>query len=123
MPRRPKMGSKISIFPKLPKIAQKLVIGVFAAKIFVFGVKKIQNRRFDGRNHPQIMRCYILKNWIFSYFLGVFAPQRPKKVIFRKKVKLTQNHFLGLFSPEIYDFEVKNTKKHRFGGQNDPRFG
>ena len=96
--------------------------GIFCQNFRFWGQRNSKSS-FWWSKYPQIMRCYILKNWISSYFLGVFAPQRPKKVIFRKKVKLTQNHFLGLFFPEIYDFEVKNTKKHRFGGLNDLRFG
>ena len=64
-----------------------------------------------------------MKNSIFSRFLGVFAPQGPKKVIFWKKVKLTQNHFFGVFFPKVYDFEDKKTKKHRFEGLNDLRLG
>ena len=53
----------------------------------------------------------------------MFSPPGAKKVIFPKKVKLPQNHFLRLLFPEIYDFKVKTTKIHRFGGLNDARLG
>ena len=127
----PPQGRKKVIFWKKVKLNQNHVLRVFFPRIFDFGVRKTKQHRFGGLNDLPLgwyeklttSKIFIFEQKKIRFFrvFWVFSPPGAKKSDFLKKVKLTPNHFLGVFFPKIYDFKARKTKKHRFGGLNDLR--